>query len=202
MLIKIYPENPNAKEVNRVVDVLQNGGLIIYPTDTLYAIGCDALNVRAVEKICRIRGVDPRKCRLSIICADLSHVSDYVKVSNAVFKLMKRRLPGPYTFILPTVHGSELPRLFRNRKEIGIRIPDSPVVNAMVAGLGNPLLTMSVPYDENESEYTTDPELLCEKYRHRIDLVVDGGPGGTEGSTVVDCTQEEVTLVRLGKGVW
>jgi tRNA threonylcarbamoyl adenosine modification protein (Sua5/YciO/YrdC/YwlC family) len=202
MLVKIYPENPNTKEVNRVVKVLQDGGLIIYPTDTLYAIGCDALNIRAVEKICRIRGRDPQKCRLSIICADLSHVSDYVKVSNTVFKLLKQHLPGPYTFILPTVHGSELPRLFKNRREIGIRIPDSPVVNAMVGSLGNPLLTMSVPYDEDESEYTTDPELLYEKYRHQIDLVVDGGPGGTLGSTVVDCTQDEIALVRLGKGIW
>jgi tRNA threonylcarbamoyl adenosine modification protein (Sua5/YciO/YrdC/YwlC family) len=200
MLIKIYPENPNAKEINKVVKILQDGGLVIYPTDTLYAIGCDALNVHAVEKICRIRGVDPQKCRLSIICANLSNISDYVKIDNTAFRLLKQFLPGPYTFILPTVHGSKLPRPFKNRREIGIRIPGNTIACELARSLGNPLLTMSVPYDEDESEYATDPELIYEKYKNQVDTVIDGGFGGTEGSTVVDCTADEITLVRQGKG--
>jgi tRNA threonylcarbamoyl adenosine modification protein (Sua5/YciO/YrdC/YwlC family) len=202
MLVKIYPENPNAKEIARVVNILQDGGLAIYPTDTLYAVGCDALNVHAVEKICRTRGVDPQRCRLSIICESLSSISDYVKVNNTVFKLLKQYLPGPYTFILPAVHGSRLPRPFKNRREIGIRIPDSLIAGELVRTLGNPLLSMSVPYDEGESEYATDPELIYERYRNRVDVVIDGGFGGTKGSTVVDCTSDEITLVRRGKGEW
>ncbi|MDR1602471.1 MAG: threonylcarbamoyl-AMP synthase [Tannerella sp.] len=202
MLVKIYPENPNAKEITKVVKILQDGGLVIYPTDTLYATGCDALNVHAVEKICRTRGIDPQKCRLSIICANLSNISDYVRVDNAAFKLLKQYLPGPYTFILPAVHGSRLPRPFKNRREIGIRVPDSRIAVELVRCLGNPLLSMSVPYDENESEYATDPELIYERFRHQVDAVVDGGFGGTTGSTVVDCTADEIALVRQGKGAW
>ncbi|MDR1406947.1 MAG: threonylcarbamoyl-AMP synthase [Tannerella sp.] len=202
MLIRIYSENPNAKEINRVVKVLQDGGLAICPTDTLYAVCCSALSVCAVEKICRMRGVDPQKCRLSIICAGLSGVSRYARVNNAAFGLLKQYLPGPYTFILPTVNGSELPRLFRHRREIGIRIPDNPIMNEIVHTLNGPLLTMSVPYDGDESEYATDPELIHERYRTLVDAVVDGGFGGTEGSTVIDCTTDETTLVRQGKGVW
>ncbi|MDR1331948.1 MAG: threonylcarbamoyl-AMP synthase, partial [Tannerella sp.] len=181
---------------------LQEGGLVIYPTDTLYAVGCNALDVHAVEKMCRMRGVDTQKCRLSIICADLSGVSDYARVNNAAFRLLKQCLPGPYTFILPTVNGSELPRPFRNRREVGIRIPASPIVVELVRTLGNPLLTMSVPCDEDESEYATDPELINERYGSRVDTVIDGGFGGTEGSTVVDCTSDDVTVVRQGKGPW
>ncbi|MDR1780209.1 MAG: threonylcarbamoyl-AMP synthase [Tannerella sp.] len=201
MLVKIYPENPNAKEIGKVVKILQDGGLVIYPTDTLYAIGCDAMNIRAVERICRIRGLDPQKCRLSIICADISNISEYVKINNTAYKLLKQYLPGPYTFILPTIHGSELPRIFRNRKEIGIRIPDCQITLELVRTLGNPLLTMSINYDEAESEYTTDPELIEEKYSNVADIVIDGGFGGTEGSTVVDCTTDEISLVRQGKGI-
>ncbi|MDR0757396.1 MAG: threonylcarbamoyl-AMP synthase [Tannerella sp.] len=202
MLVKIYPENPSAKEIAKVVKILQDGGLVIYPTDTLYAIGCDALNVYAVEKICRTRGIDPQRCRLSIICESLSSISDCVRVDNAAFKLLKQCLPGPYTFILPTVRGNKLPRPFRNRREIGIRIPDCQIAAELVRTLGNPLLSMSVPYDEDESEYATDPELIYEKYKARVDVVVDGGFGGTEASTVVDCTADEITLVRQGKGAW
>jgi len=199
MLIKIYEENPNPKDVAKVVKTLQDGGLVIYPTDTVYAIGCDALNVRAVEKICRMKGVNPQKSNLSIVCYDLSNLSEYAKVSNAAFKLMKRCLPGPYTFILPT--SNELPKIYKNRKEVGIRVPDNRIVRTIVRELGNPLLTMSVHDEEDEVlEYSTDPELIEEKYAGRVDLVIDGGYGGLEPSTVVDCTTDEFTLLRQGKG--
>ncbi|HJA87935.1 MAG TPA: threonylcarbamoyl-AMP synthase [Candidatus Parabacteroides intestinavium] len=199
MLIKIYEENPNPKDVAKVVKTLQDGGLVIYPTDTVYAIGCDALNVRAVEKICRMKGVNPQKSNLSIVCYDLSNLSEYAKVSNAAFKLMKRCLPGPYTFILPT--SNELPKIYKNRKEVGIRVPDNRIVRTIVRELGNPLLTMSVHDEEDEGlEYSTDPELIEEKYAGRVDLVIDGGYGGLEPSTVVDCTTDGFTLLRQGKG--
>ena len=199
MLVKIYEENPNPKEIAKVVKVLQDGGLVIYPTDTVYALGCDALNVRAVEKICKIKGVNPQKNNLSIICYDLSNLSEYAKVSNAAFKLMKRYLPGPYTFILPT--SSELPKIYKNRKEVGIRVPDNQIVRTIVQELGNPLLTMSVHDDEDEvMEYSTDPELIDEKYEGKVDIVIDGGDGGIEPSTVIDCTEDEFSIIRQGKG--
>lgn len=198
MLIKIYPENPNPKEVGKVVATLRDGGLVVYPTDTVYAIGCDALNVRAVERICRIKGVNPQKSNLSIICYDLSNISEYAKVSNAAFKLMKKNLPGPFTFILPT--SSELPKIYKNRKEVGIRVPDNNIVRTLVQELGNPLLTMSVHDKDEIIEYSTDPELIEEKYGNQVDIVIDGGYGGLEGSTVVDCTTDDFTVVRQGKG--
>lgn len=199
MLTKIYPENPNPKEVARVVSLLREGGLVIYPTDTVYAIGCDALNVRAVERICRIKGVNPQKSDLSIICYDLSNLSNYAKVSNAAFKLMKKNLPGPFTFILPT--SSELPKLYKNRKEVGIRVPDNNIVRTIVHELGNPLLTMSVHDEDDIIEYSTDPELIDEKYAATVDLVIDGGYGGTEASTVVNCMEDDFEIVRQGKGI-
>ena len=198
MLIKIYSENPNPKEVGKVVATLRDGGLVVYPTDTVYAIGCDALNVRAVERICRIKGVNPQKSNLSIICYDLSNISEYAKVSNAAFKLMKKNLPGPFTFILPT--SSELPKIYKNRKEVGIRVPDNNIVRTLVQELGNPLLTMSVHDEDEIIEYSTDPELIEEKYGNQVDIVIDGGYGGLEGSTVVDCTTDDFTVVRQGKG--
>ena len=171
---------------------------MVYPTDTVYAIGCDALNVRAVERICRIKGVNPQKSNLSIICYDLSNISEYAKVSNAAFKLMKKNLPGPFTFILPT--SSELPKIYKNRKEVGIRVPDNNIVRTLVQELGNPLLTMSVHDEDEIIEYSTDPELIEEKYGNQVDIVIDGGYGGLEGSTVVDCTTDDFTIVRQGKG--
>lgn len=198
MLLKIYPENPNPKEVDKVVNVLRDGGLVIYPTDTVYAIGCDALNVRAVERICQLKGVDPRKSNLSIICYDLSNISEYAKVSNAAFKLMKRYLPGPYTFILPT--SSELPKIYKNRKEVGIRVPDNNIIRTLTHELGNPILTMSIHDEDEMVEYSTDPELIEEKYERQVDIVIDGGYGGTEASTVVDCTTDDFTIIRQGKG--
>lgn len=198
MLVKIYPENPNPREIAKVVKALQDGELIVYPTDTVYAIGCDALNVRAVERICRMKGVNPQKSNLSIICSDLSNLSEYAKVNNATFKLMKKNLPGPFTFILPT--SSELPKIYKNRKEVGIRVPDNNIVRTLVAELGNPLLTMSVHDEDDELiEYSTDPELIHEKYANQVSIVIDGGMGGIEPSTVVDCTDDEFEVVRQGK---
>lgn len=199
MLVKIYPENPNPREIAKVVKALQDGELIVYPTDTVYAIGCDALNVRAVERICRMKGVNPQKSNLSIICSDLSNLSEYAKVNNATFKLMKKNLPGPFTFILPT--SSELPKIYKNRKEVGIRVPDNNIVRTLVAELGNPLLTMSVHDEDDELiEYSTDPELIHEKYANQVSIVIDGGMGGIEPSTVVDCTDDEFEVIRQGKG--
>lgn len=198
MLVRIYPENPNQKEIDKVVKVLQDGGLVVYPTDTVYAIGCDALNVRAVERICQMKGVNPQKSNLSIICYDLSNLSEYAKVSNAAFKLMKKHLPGPFTFILPT--SSELPKIYKNRKEVGIRVPDNNITRTLVQSLGNPILTMSIRDEDEVIEYTTDPELIHEKYEHQVDIVIDGGFGGLEASTVIDCTTDNFEIVRQGKG--
>lgn len=198
MLIKIYPENPNQKEIDKVVNILRDGGLVIYPTDTVYAIGCDALNVRAVERICQMKGINPQKSNLSIICYDLSNISEYAKVSNAAFKLMKKHLPGPFTFILPT--SSELPKIYKNRKEVGIRVPDNNIIRTLVQSLGNPILTMSIHDEDELIEYATDPELIHEKYNRQVDVVIDGGYGETEPSTVVDCTTDDFKILRQGKG--
>lgn len=198
MLIKIYPENPNQRELEKVVDVLRNGGIIIYPTDTLYGIGCDALNVRAVEKICEIKGINPQKNNLSIICADMSDVSEYARISTPAFKLMRKNLPGPFTFILPTT--SALPRIYKNRKTVGIRIPDNNIIREIVKLLGNPIMTTSIHDENDEIEYTTDPELIHEKWGETVDIVIDGGYGGIEGSTVVDYTDNEPEILRQGLG--
>jgi tRNA threonylcarbamoyl adenosine modification protein (Sua5/YciO/YrdC/YwlC family) len=198
MLLKIYPENPNPKDVRKAVEIFRDGGLVIYPTDTKYAIGCDALDVRAVESICKIKGVNPQKSNLSIICYDLSNISEYARISNNAFKLIRDYLPGPFTFILPTSSG--LPKIYKNRKEVGIRMPNNNIIRELCRELGNPILTMSVSYDPDEPEYTTDPELIDEKYGESVDLVIDGGYGDTEGSTVVNCTVEPFEIMRQGKG--
>lgn len=198
MLIKIYNDNPQPREIEKVVSILRGGGIVIYPTDTLYGIGCDALNVRAVEKICDLKGINPQKSNLSIICNDLSVVSEYAKISTPMFKLMKRNLPGPFTFILPTT--SSLPKIYKNKKTVGIRVPDNNIIREIVAQLGNPVLSTSVKDDEEEMEYTTHPELIHEKWGDIADLVIEGGIGGIEGSTVVDCTADEPIIVRQGKG--
>ena len=196
MLVKIYPENPNLREIDKVVNIMRDGGLVIYPTDTVYAIGCDALNVRAVEKICQLKGVNPQKSNLSIICYDLSNLSEYAKVSNAAFKLMKKNLPGAFTFILPT--SSELPKIYKNRKEVGIRVPDNNIIRTLVRELGNPILTMSLHDKDEIIEYGT--ELIEEKYENLVDIVIDGGYGGTEASTVINCTTDYFEIIRQGKG--
>lgn len=198
MLIKLYADNPNVKVVQKIANALREGGLIIYPTDTVYAIGCDIFHARAVERICKMKNEDPRKANLSFICENLSQVSEYAKVDTPVFKLLKRNLPGPFTFILNG--SSRLPRLFKQKSTVGIRIPDNGIVKAIVSELGNPLMSMSLHDQDNLDEYSTDPELIDEKYGNSVDLIIDGGIGGEMHSTIVDCTQEELIVVRQGKG--
>ncbi|HHT29088.1 MULTISPECIES: L-threonylcarbamoyladenylate synthase [Petrimonas] len=199
MIVKIYNENPNPREIERVVSILRDGGILIYPTDTIYGMGCDALNVRAVEKICDLKGINPQKSNLSIICNDLSAISEYAKVDTPTFKLMKRNLPGPFTFILPTT--SSLPKIYKNKKTVGIRVPDNPIIREIARALGNPILNTSVKDEEEEIEYITDPELIHEKWSDIAEIVIDGGLGGIEPSTVIDCTSDEPVIVRQGKGV-
>lgn len=199
MLLKLYDKNNDPDDIAEVVRILEDGGLIIYPTDTKYAIGCHGLKERAIEQICRIKGIDPKKNNLSIICYDLSNISEYAKVDNRTFKLMKRNLPGPFTFILNT--GNRLPKIFRNRKEVGIRVPDNPIIREICRALDAPIMTTTLPRREEEDiEYTTTPELIEEKYGNEVDLVIDGGIGGIEPSTIVDCTGDEAEIVRQGKG--
>lgn len=200
MLLKLYDKNINPQDLQRVADVLTEGGLIICPTDTVYAIGCHGLKERAIERICKIKDINPHKSRLSVICYDLSAVSEYAKISNDAFKLMKRNLPGPFTFILNT--GSRLPSIFKDRKEVGIRMPNNDITGEIVRMLGAPLMVTSLPRNENEDiEYTTNPELIDEKFGSIVDLVIDGGIGGIEFSTVVDCTGKEIEIIREGKGI-
>lgn len=198
-LIRIYEENPNPKEIRKVVDILRNGGLIIYPSDSVYALGCDITNNRALERVAKIKGVKLAKANFSFVCKDLSNLSDYVKqIDTATFKLLKRALPGPYTFILPG--NNNLPTVFKKKKEVGIRVPDNTITKAIVEALGNPIISTSI-YDEDEViEYMTDPELIYEKWRDKVDVVVDGGYGGNMASTIIDLTSGEPIVVREGKG--
>lgn len=198
-MVKIYSENPNPKAITRVAEILRNGGIVIYPTDTVYAIGCDIFQPRAVEKVCKFKGIDPQKALLSMICYDLSNISEYAKIDNTTFKLLKNNLPGPFTFILNG--SSKLPKLFKDRKTIGIRVPNNDIIRALVQELGNPMLTTSIKDECDITEYETDPELLEEKYGKIVDLVIDGGFGGIQASTIVDCTGDEPTIVREGAGV-
>ncbi|WP_308746628.1 L-threonylcarbamoyladenylate synthase [uncultured Bacteroides sp.] len=199
MLLKLYDKNNNPQDLQQVIDILNDGGLIIYPTDTMYAIGCHGLKERAIERICRIKEIDPRKNNLSIICYDLSSISEYAKVDNSVFKLMKHNLPGPFTFILNGTN--RLPKIFRNRKEVGIRMPDNNIIREIARLLDAPIMTTTLPYDEHEDlEYMTDPELIDEKFGDTVDLIIDGGIGGIEPSTIVKCTEGEIEIVRQGKG--
>lgn len=199
MYIKLFEDNPNEEAILKVVEVLKNGGIIIYPTDTIYAIGCDINNVKAVQRVCQLKGVKPEKANFSMICRDLSNISAYAKVSNEVFKVMKRSLPGPFTFILPATN--KLPNVMMNRrKTIGIRVPDNYITLSIVEELGNPLLTTSVKAEDDVMEYMTDPELIYEKYRKLVDLVIDGGYGQNVASTVVDCSKGAVEVIRQGIG--
>ncbi len=198
MLVKIYPENPNPKEIAQVVACLRNGGLIIYPTDTIYGIGCDIFNARAVEAICRIKGVEAKKAKLSFICYDLSHISEYAKVDNKTFKLMKKNLPGPFTFLLEG--NNKLPKIFKSKKTVGIRIPNNNIIREIVKELGNPIMSTSLKADDEILEYFTDPELIYERYQDQVEIVVDGGYGDLEPSTVIDCTENKMEIIRHGKG--
>ena len=199
MLLKLYEQNPNIREIEKLVRILQDGGIVIYPTDTVYAMGCDALNVRAVEKICKLKDINPQKTNLSIICYDLSNISEYAKVDNATFKLMKKNLPGPFTFILNATNN--LPKIYKNRREVGIRIPDNNIIRTLIKELGNPILTTSLHDDDEILEYSTDPELIHEKYESIVEAVIDGGYGNLEPSTIVNCTEGEIEIVRQGKGI-
>jgi len=200
MLVRIYPENPNQRQIDQVVDFLRSGGVIIYPTDTVYAIGCDIYQIKAVERVAQIKGIKVEKANFSLICYDLSHISDFTRpFSTQVYKAMKKALPGPFTFILNA--SNQVPRLFQSKKKtIGIRVPDNSIVRQVVKDLGNPIISTSV-YDEDALlEYITDPLLIYEKYRNLVDLVIDGGFGDNQASTIVDCTGETMSVVRQGKG--
>lgn len=199
MLLRIYNENPNSKDIQKVVNCIQNDGVIIYPTDTIYGIGCNIYSVKAVERIARIKNLDPDKAHFSMICYDLSNISDYTKqLGNNVFKVMKKNLPGPFTFILEA--NSNVPKMLKlnKKKTIGIRVPDNPIAREIVKELGHPIFNTSVIDDDEIIEYTTDPELIYERYRDRIDIMVDGGYGKNVASTIVDCTNDEITIIRQG----
>ena len=200
MLVKLYENNPDPKIIDQVVDLLDRGGVIIYPTDTVYGIGCDITKARAVERIAKLKGLKPEKANFSFICSDLSHLSDYSKqVDNQVFKLMKANLPGPFTFILNA--SGNVPKLLKNNKKtVGIRIPDNNIILEIVRQLGRPILTTSLKEDDEILEYHSDPEIIYDEYKDKVDLVVDGGYGGLIPSTVVDCTGDEPELIREGLG--
>ena len=201
MLIKIYNDNPNQKQIRRVADLLEEGGIIIYPTDTVYAMGCDIRATRSIEKIARFKGLNPKNPDLSLIFHDMSQLSEYTIIrNNTIFKLLKRNLPGPFTFIVTA--NNQIPKLFRNKKKtVGIRIPDNNIILELVRELGRPVITTSIHDPDELVEYTTDPELIVEKYSDFADAVIDGGFGHNEPSTVVDCTGDEIVIVRQGLGV-
>ncbi|WP_428233105.1 L-threonylcarbamoyladenylate synthase [Flavobacterium sp.] len=197
--IKIYPDKPSEAAIAKVVKVLQNGGLVIYPTDTVYGLGCDITNSRALEKIAKIKGVKLEKANFSFICHDLSNLSDYVRqIDTSTFKILKRALPGPYTFILPG--NNNLPKEFKKKTTVGIRVPDNNIVLEIVKQLGNPIVSTSIRDEDDVIEYTTDPELIFEKWQNLVDLVIDGGYGDNVGSTIIDLSDSEPVVIREGKG--
>ncbi|RXJ45629.1 L-threonylcarbamoyladenylate synthase [Gelidibacter gilvus] len=198
-LIRIYEENPNAKEIKKVIKVLKNGGLIIYPTDTVYGLGCDINNIKALERVAQIKGVKLDKANFSFICHDLSNLSDYVKqIDTTTFKILKRALPGPYTFILPGA--KTLPHPFKKKKTVGIRVPNNNIALEIVRQLGRPIISTSIRDEDEIIEYTTDPELILEKWGNLVDLVIDGGYGDNLASTIIDLSEEEPIIIREGKG--
>ena len=198
--LNIHPENPPLNRILTAVEIIKKGGIVIYPTDTVYAIGCDIHNQKAVEKVCRLKNIEPGKINLSFICQDLSHISEYTKaLPTAVFKLMKQVLPGPYTFILNA--SSNVPNILNTKKKtVGIRVPDNKIVLLLVKELGNPILSTSIKNEDEILEYTTDPDEIYERYKNYVDVIIDGGFGGNEASTILDCTGSEVEVVREGKG--
>lgn len=197
--IKIYEDKPSEAAIKKVVDILRDGGLVIYPTDTVYGLGCDITNSRALERIAKIKGIKLEKANFSFVCSDLSNLSDYVKqIDTATFKILKRTLPGPYTFILPG--NNDLPKEFRKKKTVGIRIPDNNIALDIVRMLGNPIVSTSIHDDDEVLEYSTDPELIFEKWQHTVDMVIDGGYGDNVGSTIIDLSGYEPIVVREGKG--
>lgn len=201
MLIKIHAKNLSSRQIKTVVECLYDGGIIIYPTDTVYGLGCDIFKSKAVEKIALIKGIKKEKANFSFICHDLSQLSDYTKpISNEIYKLMKTSLPGPFTFILNA--NNKVPKLFQSKKKsVGIRIPDNNIISEIVKELGNPIMSTSIHDEDEIIEYTTDPELIHEKYKNIVDIVIDGGYGDNEASTIVDCTTDEIMILREGKGI-
>lgn len=201
MLLHIHPDTPQARNIRTAVEVLRKGGVIIYPTDTIYGLGCDIYNTAAIERICRIKGIDPKKAQFSFICCDLSHLSEYTKsVDTPTFRLLKAALPGPYTFILEA--SREVPKLLKTRKDtVGIRVPDHPITHELVKELGHPIMSVSLPMEE-DVEYYTDPELMHDRFEKLVDLVIDGGPGHIVPSTVIDCSNGAPELIREGAGEW
>ncbi len=195
-ILKFFEGNINEKYIDMIVDALRDGKIIIYPTDTLYAIGCDALNNKAINEICKLKGINPDKTNLSIVCSDISMVADYARFDNNQFKMMKTNLPGPFTFIFHS--SSTLPKVFKGRKTVGVRIPDNQIAVEIAARLGNPILSTTIEYDDDD--YGTNPDLIAENYADKVEYVIDGGVGGTIPSTVVDCTEGEMSIVRVGKG--
>lgn len=197
--IKIYPDNPNEAAIAKVVKVLKEGGLVIYPTDTVYGLGCDITNTKALERIAKIKGIKLDKANFSFICHDLSNISDYVRqIDTSTFKLLKRALPGPYTFILPG--NNNLPKEFKKKTTVGIRVPDNSIALEIVRQLGNPIVSTSIRDEDDVIEYTTDPELIFEKWQNLVDMVIDGGYGDNVGSTIIDLSGDEPIIVREGKG--
>ena len=197
--IKIYEDKPSEAAIKKVVDVLKSGGLVIYPTDTVYGLGCDITNTKALERIAKIKGIKLEKANFSFVCSDLSNLSDYVKqIDTPTFKILKRALPGPYTFILPG--NNDLPSAFRKKKTVGIRVPDNTIALDIVRMLGNPIVSTSIHDDDEVLEYSTDPELIFEKWQHLVDLVIDGGYGDNVGSTIIDLSSYEPVVIREGKG--
>ena len=196
--IKLYPQNTDMKKIAKIVECLKDGGVIIYPTDTVYGMGCDIHNARSVERIAQLKGIKPQKNNFSFICYDLSHIADYAKVDNQAYKLMKKSLPGPFTFVLETTN--KVPKLFAHKKTVGIRIPDNNIPRLIVNGLGNPIVTTSIHDDDDILEFSTDPELIYEKYKNLVDMVIDGGYGQNVPSTIVDATNDNFEIIRQGLG--
>lgn len=201
MLLRINPDKPNYDEIAKVVTCLRDGGVVIYPTDTVYGIGCDINKQRAVERVCKIKGIDPEKANFSFICSDLSHLSDFTRpIDTGIYKVIKKAFPGPFTFILEA--NNNVPKLFKSKKKtVGIRIPDNIICLEIVKQLGNPIMNTSVHDDDEIIEYTTDPELIYEKYKDVVDIVIAGGYGNNEASTIVDCTDGEFVILRQGLGI-
>ena len=198
--LKIHPANPEPRKINHVVEVLKKGGIVVYPTDTIYGIGCDLMNRKSIERLCKILGIRPHKLDLSFICQDLSHISGFIRgMETPVFKLLKKALPGPYTFIMES--SSKVPKILDvNKKTVGIRIPDHAVTHMIVSQLGNPLITSSIKDDDKIKEYTTEPEEIYDDFKLLVDIVIDSGASGNVPSTVVDCTGPEIIVIRQGLG--
>lgn len=201
MRLELHPQNPNPRNLKTIIECLRDGGVVIYPTDTVYGMGCDIFKPEAVERIARIKGIDPKKSHFSFICYDLSHLTDYTKsVDTPLFRMLKKALPGPYTFILPA--SRQVPKMIKTKRDtVGIRVPDNLICRTLVKELGNPVMSTSLPVDEYVEEYT-DPEIIHDKFGKLVDIVVDGGPGGVQMSTVIDCTGAEPVVVREGAGDW